>query len=273
MQELPEFAYIYGLYDPRQPEIMMYIGKTNNPYSRLHYHRKDAKYHASNPTPVWKWILGIQAEGIEPHFRVLEECIFSRWKEREIAFIALWREKNSKLLNRLAGGNGSDVRSKKLYCDKCGTERTKTLRDTSLRCPICRPVQYKIAMSRRWERVRVEECAAQRLRYKKDDDYRATVKRNNAEYKNAKRAKGLCPEGACRNTPVPGKSLCRLHLKSAADRAQKKREAKTAQGLCSQSGCLEPLYIGGRCVGHRNEHLSTERNRSKVFAPHMSRQK
>jgi hypothetical protein len=73
MIEVPEYSYIYGLYDLRDtdPDSIMYVGKTNNPANRLRYHRKDANGHRDHPTPVWRWILELQDAGFKIGLRVL----------------------------------------------------------------------------------------------------------------------------------------------------------------------------------------------------------
>jgi len=137
MLNLPERAYIYGLYDPRCPDVIWYVGKTNNPYNRLQYYRKDP----SN-TPIYRWFRRTQSEGFEPQLRILEECSFSKWQEREKFFIALYRKKNLLLLNKLSGGDGTAVKGRKDICEICGTPRAQLYpSDTSLRCPNCRTQQ------------------------------------------------------------------------------------------------------------------------------------
>lgn len=37
---IPETAHIYGLFDPRIPDVIWYVGKTNNFHNRLQYYRK-----------------------------------------------------------------------------------------------------------------------------------------------------------------------------------------------------------------------------------------
>lgn len=136
---VPEKAYIYGLFDPRCPDVIWYVGKTNNQRTRLQYYRKD-----KSTTPVYKWFRRLQAEGSEPQLKVLEVCPFSEWKEREIAAIVLHRKKNLLLLNKLDGGNGTSVKGRKELCE-CGAKRIRLYpSDIALRCPICRPSQRKV---------------------------------------------------------------------------------------------------------------------------------
>lgn len=140
----PAEAHIYGLYDPRIPDVIWYVGKTNNAHNRLQYYRKD-----SSTTPVYRWFRRLQSEGAEPKLRILETCPFSEWKDRERAMIALHRKKNLLLLNVFDGGNGTAIKGRKEFCDHCGTKRVQLYpSDSTLRCPVCRPKQrraYEVA--------------------------------------------------------------------------------------------------------------------------------
>lgn len=208
MQDLPEFAYIYGLYDPRRPEIMMYVGKTNNHWSRLYYHRKNAKSEKSF-TPK-QWFRDLQSQGIEPQIKVLERCPFSEWRAREIALIAEWRIKNPNLLNKHAGGNGTDVKGKKEFCDKCGAKRyLLTPTDTTLRCPVCRRKQNRNTKQRFDARHpgRMKEYA--RNYYEQNGE----VMRVRARTRAQKRLDaGLCTYARCPNHSTPtNKYYCVEH--------------------------------------------------------------
>jgi hypothetical protein len=145
---IPKFAYIYGLYDPRNSNEIVYVGKTNNHYNRLGYYKKDAYKYSS---PVNLWIRSLLEKGISPCIKVLERCKFKNWKIRERRLISIWRKINSNLLNILDGGNGTGVKGVKQFCDRCGTKRTRIfVKDTSLRCPVCRPLQ-KMSQEKKWK--------------------------------------------------------------------------------------------------------------------------
>ena len=138
---MPKVTYIYGLFDPRIPDVIWYVGKSNNPHIRFQYHKKAARKENNN-SPVQKWFRRLQAEDSEPRFRILETCPFSEWKERERAMISLHRKKNLLLLNVWDGGNGADVKGQKEFCE-CGEKRVQLYPTDTLRCPICRKAERK----------------------------------------------------------------------------------------------------------------------------------
>lgn len=143
---MPERSYIYGLFDSRIPDVIWYVGKSNRPENRLQYYRKD-----ESNSPVYKWFRRLVSEGFEPRLRVLETCPFDEWKDRERFYIALHRQKNLLLLNKLDGGNGTGVKGFKKYCDACGTKRERMYpSDESFRCPICRKAQRR-AYEAKWK--------------------------------------------------------------------------------------------------------------------------
>ena len=189
---LPKFTYIYGLYDPRKPSVIVYVGKTNNHYTRLGYYKKGA-YTVS--TPVYKWVRSLLETGIEPKIKVIEKCKFENWKIRERRLISIWRKKNKNLLNILNGGDGSAVKGIKEFCDKCGIKRVKLFLKDGFRCPVCRPYNRKI-YEKSW-----------------GIETRAYKKKN-----------GLCIHRyKCMNDVVSGKSRCEMHLIEHRDNERRRR--------------------------------------------------
>ena len=205
---IPEKAYIYGLYDARIPDVIWYVGKTNNPITRLQYYRKDP-----STTPVYKWFRRLQSEGSEPKLRVLEECPFNEWKDRERAAIALYRKKNLLLLNKLDGGNGTEVKGRKEFCDKCGTKRVQLYpSDSTRRCPVCRK-QQRAAYEASWANTHSEQLRKYRASY-----YAANrlTQRSKARISRKQRIeRGLC--GQCESPAVPRRTMCQKHLTRARE--------------------------------------------------------
>lgn len=199
---IPEKAYIYGLYDPRIPDVIWYVGKTNNPRTRLQYYRKD-----SSTTPVYRWFRRLQSEGSEPKLRVLEECPFAEWKDRERAVISLYRKKNLLLLNKLDGGNGTEVKGRKEFCSICGTKRIRLYpSDSSLRCPVCRK-QKRTQYMENWH----EKNPGYKSEYLKNYYVGHRQERLGAEAERYKRRReaGLC--SYCSNLARPTRVTCESH--------------------------------------------------------------
>jgi hypothetical protein len=184
----PDFAYIYGLFDSRIPDVIWYVGKANHYQTRLIAHKRDAKQ-AEKKSPVQEWVLRLQAEGIQPKLRVLETCPFSEWKDRERAMISLHRKKNLLLLNKLDGGNGTEVKGRKEFCE-CGRQRIRLYpTDSSLRCPVCRPQQRRV-YEKEWNERRPEYAKSYQHQYYLDNQEKLTAdsRRYYSENKDAVRA-------------------------------------------------------------------------------------
>ena len=98
-------TFIYGLYDPREPKKVMYIGKSDKIDKRLACHISSARHANYNKQNRLVWIRTLLDEDILPCVKVLEECEFEVWKEREVFHIAKWREKNPDLTNMAKGGD------------------------------------------------------------------------------------------------------------------------------------------------------------------------
>lgn len=216
---IPQFAHIYGLFDPRCPNVIWYVGKTNNPHNRLQYYRKDA-----STTPVYRWFRRLQNEGFEPKLRVLETCPFAEWKDRERVTIALHRKKNLLLLNKFAGGNGTGVKGCKEFCDTCGGKRVRLFpSDSSLRCPVCR----KEERDKYYKGYYAKHKEAQKLAHA--EHYVANTRRvlaANLANKLKQIEAGLCAWTGCADAPDSDKKQCRFHLDTQARRSRAFRQNK-----------------------------------------------
>jgi hypothetical protein len=100
-------TFIYGLYDPRNPIDVRYIGKANDIRLRLEAHASLAR----NPKSIRNlrllgWIRRLLSDGIKPRISVLEECKISQWRDREKFWIEKSRLERNSILNIDDGGNG-----------------------------------------------------------------------------------------------------------------------------------------------------------------------
>ena len=96
--------YIYSLSCPLSDEIR-YIGKTNSIERRLRSHIDYAKNKKVKKRPVSVWILELLKKGLKPNIKVLEETTENLSNEKEIFWIAEFKEKKSNLCNITNGGN------------------------------------------------------------------------------------------------------------------------------------------------------------------------
>lgn len=95
---------IYGLFDPRQPDVVMYVGKGNERRVTFHWQEFINHRKASNGL-LLHWFNQLQADGVRPEWRFLEVVDDAAWEGAEIKWIAYWREHNPKLCNLAKGGN------------------------------------------------------------------------------------------------------------------------------------------------------------------------
>jgi hypothetical protein len=95
---------IYGLIDPRNPELVQYVGKAVNPETRL---RRHIKYPDNGL--VRTWVNTLAAEGLQPNFVEIEKVTEGTWVDREKYWITEWRHRNKGLLNVHPGGNDPHV--------------------------------------------------------------------------------------------------------------------------------------------------------------------
>lgn len=94
-------TFIYGLKDPRDQRVY-YIGKANNPKSRLSEHLKDI---GTNPKKE-DWLLDLAGAGFQPEVVILEETTLANWQDCERKWIAYGWSQRYPLTNISAGGNG-----------------------------------------------------------------------------------------------------------------------------------------------------------------------
>lgn len=101
----PATTFIYGLWDPRDSRLR-YIGKTNDPNTRLKHHLSAARLKAKRKNRLWHWIRSLLDEGLKPELEVLVEVPFGEWESEEKAWIAECRENGLDLVNLTDGGIG-----------------------------------------------------------------------------------------------------------------------------------------------------------------------
>ena len=100
---LMSMVTIYGLFDPRRPALIMYVGQSINPYRRLHQHRT----RKTGNVRLTRWITHLQLENYQIEMWPLEVVSRSEMEQAERHWIAHWREQNPALLNMSDGGEHS----------------------------------------------------------------------------------------------------------------------------------------------------------------------
>lgn len=99
---------IYGLYDPREPHIVKYVGKTKMTLiKRLQAHIDESKK-SNSLTHKINWIKKLLKENIRPEIRLIEICEENIWQEKEKYYIKKYR-KVFNLTNTSDGGFGGSI--------------------------------------------------------------------------------------------------------------------------------------------------------------------
>lgn len=102
-------VFIYGLFASNAPDLLVYVGKADDPALRFKQHKRIA----SGRTPKHNRKFYCWLRDTEASFKILEELSdATHWEDREKFWIAYWRERNPHLFNICAGGNGGS--------DECG---------------------------------------------------------------------------------------------------------------------------------------------------------
>jgi hypothetical protein len=128
--------FIYGLYDPRQPEIVMVVGETKQLLrQRLNAYISYAQFGLSRPS--LDWVRKLLSEDARPAIRLLATTSVKNWRRCERRFITIWRKRNLQLLNVHRGGNGHEGTATKLICEKCGSKRRRVRTRATFYCPTC----------------------------------------------------------------------------------------------------------------------------------------
>ena len=104
-----QITYLYGLYEIGKSDKIKYIGKSNNPYSRLKDHKCDKA-----KTPKTYWIKSIISNGGDIGVKILKVVDYNKWKNEEVKLISEYNIDN-KLKNYDKGGNGGKIKYNKTY--------------------------------------------------------------------------------------------------------------------------------------------------------------
>lgn len=97
--------YIYTLSSSENPEIVKYVGYTNNPTRRLNKHNHSFKHDTNKRTC---WIESVQRKGYEIIMNIIDEKEdFDEIKLLERSYIKFFKSVGAKLKNATEGGEGT----------------------------------------------------------------------------------------------------------------------------------------------------------------------
>ena len=95
---MSDTTFIYALRDPNTKEIK-YIGKTNNPRTRLSGHKM-----AGVNQRLSDWIRSLQEQGQQPVMQILEECPRKNHRKAELSWLFLFLDCGFELFNAVYPG-------------------------------------------------------------------------------------------------------------------------------------------------------------------------
>ena len=108
-------TYIYGLFWKDEPDIIRYIGKSNDPHNRLKEHIRRSKLFLSRGGRrlySYNWIIKVNYDiGI----KIIEVCSIDKWQEKEQYYISLY----DNLTNTTIGGECGSVTKYEISYDEC----------------------------------------------------------------------------------------------------------------------------------------------------------
>jgi len=99
---------IYGLVDPRDIDLVRYIGKANNVEERFNGHLKE--YHKCETikkiNKKVNWFKSLKKQNLVPELVFIESVPMDNWQEMERHYIKLYKSFGARLVNSTEGGDG-----------------------------------------------------------------------------------------------------------------------------------------------------------------------
>lgn len=99
---MKKYTFIYCLLDPVSNKPR-YVGKANDPKTRLKNHLNPARY---KNTHKFNWIKSLRKNNLKPKLLILERVGINDWRVREKYWIRYFVKRNYELVNYTVGGDG-----------------------------------------------------------------------------------------------------------------------------------------------------------------------
>lgn len=117
--------HIYTLTDPRTPDVVRYVGVTNEPERRAREHVTRV-LRGEDATHCGLWKRKLIQEGVLPVMRVIESGVGEGWEEAEVKWVLHYRSlPGHRLCNLTDGGKGTRGH-------KCSEKTRQRLREVHL---------------------------------------------------------------------------------------------------------------------------------------------
>jgi hypothetical protein len=101
------FTFIYALADPITLRVR-YIGKSNNPRTRLLTHVSESLRGRSNEKKS-QWIRGLLSKGLSPQLFILAQVPINLWEEHEREWIRRFQKGGADITNVMPGGGDHGI--------------------------------------------------------------------------------------------------------------------------------------------------------------------
>lgn len=162
MQRLQATISIYALFDPRKPEVVRYVGKTQMKIeTRRMRHVGEARRGLANHRGYW--IRALLADGVIPGVRLLAEVSAEQWHEHERRFIAQYK---ATIVNSTDGGEGLENPSEE-------TRKKMSVANTGrIESDETRRLKSEIAKRRKWSDETKRKIAESKRRHNLSDETR-----------------------------------------------------------------------------------------------------
>ena len=98
--------FIYTLHDPREPNVMRYVGWATDTKRRFNKHLADARA-SRDQTYCGRWKRTLLEVGIVPVLTIVESGLGEGWKLAEAKWVGYFRSTGHRLTNLTDGGDGT----------------------------------------------------------------------------------------------------------------------------------------------------------------------
>lgn len=178
---MPKAVSIYMLLDPRAPNVVRYVGKTECTLAaRLRRHELEAALGLKSHR--FHWVRELASDGVSPAIELLEIVPAEVWREREKHWISHFRLAGHPLTNASSGGDGNDSATWRQIWSRVGQRANQSMKlsqynarpDVRERKRLAMVERYKNPIEREKQSQRAKASMSPALRAKRAELTRST---------------------------------------------------------------------------------------------------